>query len=58
MKVDLVDRVALVPGAARGIGRAIADLLGANGAHVVYTDVDEAALGVDHGRRHTMPGRD
>ncbi|SVC20145.1 uncharacterized protein METZ01_LOCUS272999, partial [marine metagenome] len=36
--------VALVTGAARGIGRAIADLLGANGAHVVYTDVDEAAL--------------
>jgi NAD(P)-dependent dehydrogenase (short-subunit alcohol dehydrogenase family) len=44
MKVDLVDRVALVIGATRGIGRAIADLLGANGAHVVYTDVDEAAL--------------
>ena len=44
MKVDLADRVALVTGAARGIGRASADLLGANGAHVVYTDVDEAAL--------------
>ena len=44
MKVALADRVALVTGAARGIGRALADLLGANGAHVVYTDVDEAAL--------------
>ena len=44
MKVALAARVALVTGAARGIGRAIADLLGANGAHVVYTDVDEAAL--------------
>ena len=44
MKVDLNDRVALVTGAAKGIGRAIADLLTANGAKVIYTDVDGPGL--------------
>jgi NAD(P)-dependent dehydrogenase (short-subunit alcohol dehydrogenase family) len=34
--------VALVTGAARGIGKSIADLLAANGARVVYSDVNEA----------------
>lgn len=42
MNVDLSDRVALVTGAARGIGKAIADVLGANGASVIYTDIDLA----------------
>jgi len=42
MNVDLSDKVALVTGAARGIGKAIADTLAENGARVIYTDVDFA----------------
>ena len=40
MKIDLNKKVALVTGAARGIGQAIADLLVENGAQVIYADLD------------------
>jgi NAD(P)-dependent dehydrogenase (short-subunit alcohol dehydrogenase family) len=45
MKVDLSGQVALVTGAARNIGKSIADVYALNGARVVYADVllDEAA---------------
>jgi 3-oxoacyl-[acyl-carrier protein] reductase len=41
MQVDLSGQVALVTGAAQGIGRSIADTLARNGARVVYTDLDD-----------------
>ena len=40
MEVNLSNQVALVTGAARGIGKAIGDAFAANGARIVFTDVD------------------
>ncbi len=40
MQVELNGKVALVTGAAQGIGQAIADTLARNGARVVYSDLD------------------
>src|SRR6476619_1352605 len=45
MKSDLTGKVSLVTGAARGLGKAIADRLAANGSTVYYSDRDEIEVG-------------
>jgi NAD(P)-dependent dehydrogenase (short-subunit alcohol dehydrogenase family) len=51
MQVNLDGKVALVTGAARNIGKAIADVYAGNGARVVYADIN-AAGAVEAASRH------
>lgn len=44
MHISLSDRSAVVTGAARGIGRAIAEKLARSGASVLLVDIDDSAL--------------
>lgn len=59
MNVDLRGKVALITGAARGIGLATARAFAASGAHVILSDVDKeeaetAALSLSHARALRM----
>jgi 3-oxoacyl-[acyl-carrier protein] reductase len=57
-QIDLQDRVAIVTGAARGIGQAIAQRLLASGAHVCLWDLDQARLAQTCGQlQAAYPGR-
>ena len=55
MSGDLTGRVALITGAARGIGEAHALALAARGCRLVLADLDDAVTGVAAGLPHAVP---
>jgi 3-oxoacyl-[acyl-carrier protein] reductase len=54
MRVDMRGQVALVTGAARGIGRAIADRLAREGADVIYSDIEAPTAAVTEPRHEAL----
>ena len=56
MRVDLNGQLAVVTGGARGIGRAIAEALSANGARVVIVDIDAPEAQATAARIQTATG--
>ena len=54
---DLRGKVAVVTGAASGIGRALAERFGSEGMKVVLADVERDALGARRARSATRASR-
>lgn len=56
--MEIANSIAIITGAARGIGAAIAEKMLGNGANVVISDIDELALGETEARlRELFPGK-
>jgi len=44
MQIDFSDKNVIVTGSSQGIGKKIAEIFAASGAHVVLSDIDQEAL--------------